>query len=193
MTLSAWNGNVMSDPAGQPWSKIDEALERLDRRTLLESLQPGIDVGTVRHRLDTVGFPTSGEIESLYAWHNGTSTDGVTLDDIHLFPGFYLLSIEDAVANYEAFSDDSRWVKGWLPLFANGGGDFYVVDLSGSASEPVRHFRIDESEHPVDFGSLGAMAETLALGFERDVFFVDDRGYLEMDDQAFRALVDESR
>lgn len=32
----------------------------------------------------------------------------------------------------------------------------------------------------------------MAQGFEREVFYVDDRGYLEMDDRAFHALVAQS-
>lgn len=56
----------MTDSARRPWSTIGEALERLDRRVLLESLQPGIDSEAVSQRLDAVGLPSSDDIESLY-------------------------------------------------------------------------------------------------------------------------------
>jgi len=90
------------------------------------------------------------------------------------------------VANYRAFVPDARWKPSWMPLFANGGGDFYVADLTGSISGSVRHFRIEESEHPVEFLSIEDMLVTLAAAYERGVFFVDVHGYLEMDDPAFR-------
>ncbi|MBE1605678.1 hypothetical protein [Actinopolymorpha pittospori] len=115
----------------------------------------------------------------------------MALDDIHIVPGFYLLSIQDAIANCRAFATDSRWTPGWLPLFANGGGDFYVLDLSSPSGSPVRHFRIEEPEHPIEFGSLRALLTTLAEAFERGVFFVDPNGYLEMDDVVFGELATE--
>lgn len=174
------------------FSTIEKALQRLGRRVLLGSLQEGIPAEAVRSSLAAVGLPSSPELEMLYGWKNGTSTASVAaVDDIHLFPGFYLLSLEDALANYRAFATDARWSVGWLPLFANGGGDFYVLDLSQPGGGPVRHFRIEESEHPIEFGSVGALSTTLAAAFERGVFFVDPSGYLEMDDLVFAGVAAE--
>jgi hypothetical protein len=50
---------------------------------------------------------------------------------------------------------------------------------------------MEEAEHPIEFSSLGAMFTTLAQGFERGIFFVDPRGYMEMDDGVFDALATE--
>ena len=55
----------------------------------------------------------------------------------------------------------------------------------------MRHFWIDESEHPIEFSSLGTMLATLAQAFERGIFFVDPSGYLEMDDLVFGELAAE--
>lgn len=173
-------------------ASIEAALQRLDRQTLLRSLQAGLSAEAVQSSLGAVGLSATSELEALYVWRNGTSTaGGVTLDDIHLFPGFYLLSIEDAIANYRAFVADPRWRSGWLPIFANGGGDFYVLDLGSLSARPMRHFRIEESEHPIEFTSLRAMLATLATAFERGIFFVDSNGYLEMDDLVFGELAAE--
>lgn len=167
---------------------IEAALRRLNRDALLRSFQTGLSATAVQSALRAVGLSSSHEIEAFYMWKNGTSTTGVTLDDIHFFPGFYMLSIEDAIINYKAFLTDPRWRKGWLPFFANGGGDFYILDLSSIPEGQVRHFRIDESEHPVEFNSLGAMLTTIAAAFERGIFFVDPNGYLEMNDLVFAEL-----
>jgi hypothetical protein len=72
----------------------------------------------------------------------------------------------------------------WLPVFANGGGDFYVVDFSSGSDleHPVVGFMLDEAEHPIEYESLPAMIATIAECFEEGAFFVDDRGYLEVDD-----------
>jgi hypothetical protein len=171
---------------------IETNLQRLGREVLLRSLRTGLSAEAVRTSLGATGLASTSELEALYAWRNGTSASGgVTLDDIHFFPGFYLLSIEDAITNYRAFVTDTRWRLGWLPIFANGGGDFYVLDLGSRSTNPVRHFRIDESEHPVEFNSLSALLATLAAAFERGIFVVDPNGYMEMDDLVFNGLAAE--
>jgi len=131
----------------------------------------------------------SDDLETMYSWHDGSEASRASsLDDLHLFPGFYLLSLDDAVANYRAFVGDARWEDGWFPMFANGGGDFYVLETAGSNAGSIRHFRIDEREHPIEFESLAEMLTTLAEAFQQGVFYVDDHGYLEMDDLKFAAL-----
>ena len=62
--------------------------------------------------------------------------------ELWLFPGLYFLSLGDATANYAAFLGDPRWRRGWLPLFADGGGDFYVLETGGSDAAAIRRFRI---------------------------------------------------
>ncbi len=181
----------MSDDLSVPLATIEKGLERLNRSSLLPSLRTGVPASTVKEALRGVGLTPPPELEALYSWRDGTSTEGVILDDIHLFPGFYLLSVEDAVTNYRAFLADSRWATGWLPIFANGGGDFYVLDLSSSLASPVRHFRVEESEHPIEFDSLSALLKTLAEAFKRGILFVDPSGYLEMDDLVFSELAAE--
>ena len=172
-------------------ARIESGLERLDRNVLLGALQTGLSRNDVERGLRTAGLPTDERVEALYAWRNGTRTSAVTLDDIHLFPGFYLLSLEDAIANYRSFVANPRWSPGWLPLFANAGGDFYHVDLAGEPAGLIHHLRIEQSEHPVEFRTLSRMVSTVAIGFDRGIFYVDPHGYLEMDDVAFAALAAE--
>lgn len=172
-------------------STIEVVLRNLNRNILLRSLQDGISVQVINSALRCVGISSTPHLEELYNWKDGTSTTGVTLDDIQLFPGFYMLSIDDSVKHYSAFVADPRWGAGWLPLFANGGGDFYILDIEGTPTGQIRHFRIEESEHPIEFTSLVSMMATLATAYERGVFFVDPNGYLEMDDLTFGKLAAE--
>lgn len=182
----------MSNSKLNGFMSIEIALQRLGREALLRALQPGLSTEAARTLLEAAGLSSSRDLELLYGWRNGISEEvDVSLDDIHLFPGFYLLSIEEVIANYHSFVTDSRWTPGWLPIFGNGGGDFYVCDMSSPAAQPIRHFRIEEAEHPVQFGSLGAMMNVLSEAFQRNVFFLDSNGYLEMDDLAFGELAAE--
>src|SRR5258708_33764609 len=92
---------------------VEARLEQLERRVLLRALRPGLDLDRVRSLLHRAGLPNSAQVESLYAWRDGTETTGISkLGDIYLFPGFYFLSLEDAIANYRAFLSDRRWMPG---------------------------------------------------------------------------------
>jgi hypothetical protein len=62
---------------------------------------------------------------------------------------------------------------------------------SGGMAGVVRHFRIEETEHPIEFLTIGDMLTTIAAGYERGVFCVDVDGYLEIEDLAFGSLAAE--
>lgn len=149
--------------------------------------------GEIESRLAARGLPTAEGLLVLYGWRDGTdATTGLALDDLHVVPGFYLHSLDDALANYDAFSKNPRWNAAWLPVLANGGGDFLAPDVSrGGGGAPVRHFRIEESEHPIEYRSLADMVATFAAAYERGVFYVDSQGHLEVDDNAYAALAAE--
>jgi hypothetical protein len=168
--------------------KIEERLLILNRGALLRRLQPGLAPGVVKSELASCGLPSSKAVATLYAWKNGTDVTDSKLGEIYFVPGFYLLSLEDAITNYRVLADDERWTAGWLPLLADGGGDFYVIDLSQRSFGEIRHFRVDEVEHPVEFESLEAMMGTIARGYERGVLYVDKGGYLEIDRTGFAEL-----
>jgi hypothetical protein len=154
---------------------IESRLEQLERRVLLRALRPGLDAERVRSLLLGAGLRSATEVESLYSWRDGTETASVSeLGDIWFFPGFFFLSLEDAIANYRSFLPDRRWMPGWLPIFANGGGDFYLTDLGEMGV--VRHFRLEETEHPIEFLTINDMLITIAAGFDRALFFVDRDG-----------------
>lgn len=172
-------------------ASIEESLRGLSRVVLLDSLREGIPSETVRSLLARVGLESFPELEALYAWRNGTVTESVKLGEIDIFPGFYLLSLEDAILNYRTFVGDTRWQVGWLPLFADGGGDFYIIDLGMESGRPVRGFWIEWGEHSVEFSSLNMMLRTVAMGFARGVLFLDSNGYLSMDFHEFEVLASE--
>lgn len=173
----------------QSLAAIDRSLTVLGRSVLISSWRPGQSAARVQDLLVDRGLTSLGELEEAFAWHDGIDfPPDIPADDFHVFPGFYMLSLDLAVASYDACVSDRRWKPGWLPLFANGGGDFYVVDLSEIQRGSVRHFRIEESEHPVEFATVSAFFATLAAAFQEEIFFVDPAGYLEMDDSTFGDL-----
>jgi hypothetical protein len=168
---------------------LDEVVEwlvRLGRHRLIERLQPGMPPELVARLLTDSKLAPTVRLVELYSWRNGTIVDeGNALDDLHFFPGFYFLSLEEALDKAPIFRDDSRWRDGWLPLFANGGGDFYVADLCGEPTldAPIIGFLLGEPEAIIEYEGLESMMQTLRRCYASGVFWVDDRDCLEMDDE----------
>jgi hypothetical protein len=162
--------------------RIAAALAKLNRTELLRRLLPGIPAETIRQRFRDIGLEATEGLVTLYKWRGGTRVEpGTPLDDVHFFPGYWFLSFDDALANYVTLRDDGRWDPAWFPVFANGGGDLYAVWIQDRA-ERVVGFLVDQPDHPVEYQNLQAMLETLADCFDDGVFFIDKRGYLEMND-----------
>ncbi|MCP4679067.1 MAG: SMI1/KNR4 family protein [Deltaproteobacteria bacterium] len=153
----------------------------------LNALKPGRACAEITASLSGLGLSASQELVALFGWKDGTIVkSGDTLDDLHFFPGFYLLSLADATSIYTSMRNTEAWDSCWFPVFANGGGDFYAVKLDRGkheSTEVVGYIR-GEPEHPVEYVSLTSMMNTILTCFEKQYFFVSPHGYLEADDEA---------
>ncbi len=167
--------------------RIETKLKAMDRRVLLGKLRPGLEKFEVARLLTTHFRASDPLLESLYAWRNGTGDGPGKLGEIYLFPGFYFLSLEDALLNRLEFADSDLWSRDWFPFLADGGGDYYVVDLGVDSFGAVRHFQLEQTEQTIEFESISMLLETIAQGYEKGVFFLDGE-YLEMDEDNFTEL-----
>jgi hypothetical protein len=173
----------------QEFQTILGHLVRLQRpavRLLQEPLRPE----EIRFRLQEVQLLPTDELTELYSWKNGTkSAQGNTLGDMHFFPGFYFMSLDKAIQAYHAWAG-REWNLAWFPVFANGGGDFYAVELShNSAKESaVVGFMLGQPEQDVEFESLLSMARTISACYDVGIYRVGDKGYLEANYEAIPAI-----
>jgi len=158
--------------------RIVEHLKRLNR-PVVGLLRSGISIKTN----EVSPWQLTEEIVALYQWRDGTASQGQILDDMHFFPGFYFMSFDEALENWRAFQKDKRWLPNWFPIFANGGGDFYVLPLpEGNAGEcEVVGFMLGESDHFVEYSSLTNMFNTILECYTHEAYFVEAAGYLEVD------------
>jgi cell wall assembly regulator SMI1 len=172
----------------QSWLRtIDQSRSRLAAAAQLRPMRAGLDPSLVAHAMGALDLDVSPDVQELFAWHDGTDTAvDARLGQLWLWPGFSMPSLAEDVANYQAFRADRRWRPEWFPLFADGGGDFYVWDAAEGGA--VRHFRLEYSEHPVEFGSLTSLVETLAVAYESRIIDIGADGWLEQDDEAFDAV-----
>lgn len=160
--------------------------------TLLATLAPGLPRETTDVLLRGASLDPREELLDLYEWRDGSSQANVDrIGNMYFLPGFYFLALEDALKNYEAFLPDTRWQRGWLPIFADGGGNFLFIDLSERGAASIRHFRLEEVEHPVEYENLHNMLKTVSRAYQDKVFFVDSEGYLEMNDDEYASLAHE--
>ena len=148
-------------------------------------LNEGLTKSEIEKSFQQTELKLIAELIDLYIWRNGTDiSEGTLLDDIQLIPGFHFLSLQHAIKNYLVFKEDERWNRSWFPVFANGGGDFYAVDLShaNNNSAPIIGFIIGELEQVVEYESLSTMLMTFSECFRSNVIFKTPEGFLEMDD-----------
>jgi hypothetical protein len=173
---------------------LDESLEIIAKhlsdmqRPVLRVLQRGIAEPEVRRKLSSAGLVAPVGFAMLYGWHNGTlDYPGAKLDDIHIVPGFYFPELDEALTNYATFKSDPRWREGWLPILANGGGDFYAVDCSDNVATQghIHNFMLDEMEHPLEYLSISAMFAAFAAAYDRKIYFLHPSGYLDANDEAY--------
>lgn len=179
----------MNDDIGGSIASIEANLRQLQRPTLA-MLNPGVTPDAVRPLLTSRGLHPPSELLDLWEWRDGTGgPPDATLGDLWLVPGFYLLSVGDSTKNFDAFLPSPRWQPGWLPILADGGGDFMAVDCSdGNHHGAVYHFRIDQPEHPLEYQTVGRMLATYSAAFEHGVFHVDHDGLFNWDYGAFAKL-----
>lgn len=148
-------------------------------------LNNGLSEDEINSAFNQVRLKPTKELVELYVWRNGSPVEkGTLLDDVQIIPGYHFLSLKDAIGCYLAVKDDNRWSSSWFPVFANGGGDFYAVDLSQAVgdSAPIVGFILGEIEQEVEYQSLATMLLTFSECFEKGVVFKTEEGYLEMDD-----------
>lgn len=165
-------------------------LHRLGRRSA-HLLQPPLSDAELQSWQSRFPFEFTRELEAIYSWRNGTKADpGTLLDDLHMFPGFFFLSMEDAHRTYLERKDGPQWQEEWFPLFSNDAGDFYLVPCCKQKVQgtEVIGFVHGEPEQVPEYESVAAMAATLDAAFAEGVFFIDQDDTLEMDDDKYKLI-----
>ncbi len=179
-------GSSQVDHLGNTLDEILEWLNRSGRKELVRRLLPPVERSRLIGDMARFDLDPCADVIAAYQWKGGTNVPaGTNLDDVQFFPGFYWLSWDDAMANLSTFRKDRRWNPSWLPVFANGGGDFYAVNCEGGSESlcSVVGFILDQPEQEVEYQTLGSMFATILECYRRGAFFVDSRGFLEMDDR----------
>jgi cell wall assembly regulator SMI1 len=172
---------------------LDEVASHLARlgSTAARLLRPGLSPPAIAQEESKLPFRLTEEIRAVYRWRDGVrAADGKVMADLWFFPGFYLPCLEDAVQEFRDRRFGAQWRKGWFPLFADGGGDFYNVPCTKQPmdSAPVIRFRHGEPDQSVEFLDVTTMIETLADSYSQGAFFLDPDGVLDLNDDAYARI-----
>jgi hypothetical protein len=96
-------------------SGLEESIRQLGHDTLLVTFRNGIPPEKVKELLSDSNLAPHADLIDLYLWHDGSSDVNVRrLGDMYFFPGFYFLSLSEALSSYRTFLTDPRWRPAWL-------------------------------------------------------------------------------
>jgi cell wall assembly regulator SMI1 len=169
--------------------RILAGLRRLSRERTLGLLKPGIPEEEIQHALREFGLAAPPDLVTTYEWRNGSDADAADmLDELYIFPGYYFLSLEDAIADYRARLDLEHWDASWLPLLSDGGGSFFTVVCDAGRADFGQVVRVDEVNYAVAFPTVRAMTATIAQAYDDEIIYVEGDGYLDWDDEQFAKL-----
>jgi cell wall assembly regulator SMI1 len=170
---------------------LKAALERIvtwhkqHGRKVVDLLQPGLTAQSITAA--TAGLLLNDEVVQLYMWRNGTRvSQEYVLNDHYFTPGYYLLSLEDALDAYHSLIGNTDWENGCFPILTSGGGDYYGVNHEQQGR--VIHYVRDYPDHPVKYLSLSTMMQTVAECYESGAYSLDDRGFFEVNADAERMI-----
>jgi hypothetical protein len=186
---------------GPALDSLLDTLTRLDA-PLARWLARGIDRADIGARLADLPLRLADEVYDYFGWRNGLRTPRDT--DYELFPGFAMLSFQEALADYRMLLASaarvaerarvpatSLWSARWFPLFRSAGGDYHVTltDADGAATAPIYMVvREDPESAYLAYDSLTSLIQTVTACFRVGAFQIVD-GLLEEDRLRAAAIV----
>lgn len=160
-----------------------DRLQRLGRYEALALVRAQRPRSDVLHALASAAIPARESLLTWFAAWDGQDARGV-LGVIDVLPGYYALSLDDALAHK---AHHPAWRSAWLPVLADGGGDYYFADCDSEAVPMLRHRRDDPAAEVVS-PSLDQFLATVVHAFDAGVVYLLD-GHLEQDDEAWLRLL----
>jgi hypothetical protein len=158
--------------------KIVSELQKI-KSPVLAYLQPGVSKLTYEKKLNSFHLTPSDEFISLYQWHNGTAEMKTENSNLWLFPGGIFLPIDKALEIYQYHTiSNNTWDKTLFPIFADGGGDFYLINMSSQSPNHGRIYYFSFNAFDFDqiisyFDSVQSTIETIIEWYQQKAFILN--------------------
>ena len=132
-------------------------------------------------------------IVDFFQWQNGVDDkNGQTIDQLYIFPGYYLISLQEAIEIYRSLVDSQYYGIGLFPILASGGGDYYLIDLRPNSDKPGAIYKLLEGYFPAQvFSNLCNLFITYKKCIAEGIIYIAEKKYLEMDDRQFSRVAAE--
>lgn len=171
--------------------------ENLGRQRLGKLLNLGLAQKDVDKELKGISFEVPQSLKVVYTWRNGTKQGLATFNEMWLLPGYYLLSLEDAIRNFKLLIEHNpqNWKSSWFPFMCSGSGDFYAIQGDRNALDDGRILKFLRGEPEVVeiYSSLRLMLRTIDACFKKNVFYVADDGFLEVNDDEYVKVAEKTK
>jgi cell wall assembly regulator SMI1 len=159
------------------------ALTRADA-PLTKWLATGVSRAEIGTQVDSLSLRLADEVHDYFGWRNGLRT---TRDaDYELFPGFTVLSLEEALADHRMLVDtanqvaqqagvpaSSLWNERWFPLFRDAGGNYHVTLADGRPAPTAPIYAVvreDPESAYLAYDNLTSLTQTVAACFQAGAF-----------------------
>jgi cell wall assembly regulator SMI1 len=155
-------------------SKLTTILQEIDHHIadkhpkIKDSLQPPISDQELDILQAALPFQLPPDIVTVLKWHNGQKKNSYT----SIFPElmvFSLLNADQILSAYTFLTTDpdiqQPYEKNWLPIMANGGGDYAVLDAE---SGQIIHYLHDDQARKKLFVSVEELMEEIHWDVEEE-------------------------
>lgn len=154
-----------------PFEDFSDLLDALntrlaaDRPKFLRGLNPPATPKQMRDFERSTGLKLPEEFRQLLGWRDGQPDD--CFEDFHPFSGLMFMSLTSIEATIATMNqlldsgdiDERHWHRDWLPILADGSGNYTCIDLSTESDGRIISF-----DHEVGFA--GIVQENLSAWLE---------------------------
>lgn len=149
------------------------------------------DTNLIEQTQQKLGLRFSKELIELYLFANGTTRSEKPLGMIGLIPIHIFMDLQSAENYYLASIQFTEQFEVWdtglkpgiklFPFLEDSAGNCYWVDLNEGTDNYGKIFWTNTypDSPSYTFNTLTSMFESIAIAYKKDVFYLDNDGYLE--------------
>lgn len=168
--------------------RLEEVTRRLSDlgRPIADQLLPGASAP----ELDAAGALPM-EVRDWFGWRNGVAElPGQTQGDVSLIPGYWPVSLAEAINMKGPYEGDPVLGNSWIPLLASGGGDIYAAVWAGDSVPTVAGVLLGEPTE-IEFPDIETMLELFLACFDQGAYFVGEGGFLVANPDRYEEIYEE--
>lgn len=122
------------------FKEIDKILSEKNN-SLYKKMNKGHTRDEIIAKMNSIDISIPEDLIELYSWHNGIKIKDEALGELWLFPLAIFFCLEDAIKFYNDINNTNKyWKPKMFPVFGDGGGDFYLIDLDEHSQNYGQYF-----------------------------------------------------